>query len=360
MKQIGIKLADDSFYPLLEEGKIGDIQLNLTTAIDNQTDVAVDLYASETNSIDDADYLGTLHMDNLPAHPNGEPSFTLAVSVDETKMLNADLSDSESGGHSTLSVSLQNRSGAEAPSGTAGTGAALANASSGEDFSLPDFDSASFDTTETNENKNDDLKFDDDDFFPNGKSEESMTKHESERTIKEKSKVPALICLLCALICVIAAILILFIIPSRFNLIHKNDAESNRIKIEKQTPEKKPETTDKTKTETPAKKGESFSEEKTKAPENESSREEKNTEILPQKDKIVTAPKAEKIVPKKPAHPARSSGEVRYKIKWGDTLWDLADAYYKNPWRYTRIARYNNIRDPDYIISGTIILIPEE
>jgi len=49
-----------------------------------------------------------------------------------------------------------------------------------------------------------------------------------------------------------------------------------------------------------------------------------------------------------------------YRIKWGDTLWDIADAYYKNPWRYPRIARYNNIKNPDYIISGTTIRIPAE
>ena len=24
--------------------------------------------------------------------------------------------------------------------------------------------------------------------------------------------------------------------------------------------------------------------------------------------------------------------QVTYRIKWGDTLWDLADSYYQNPW----------------------------
>ena len=52
--------------------------------------------------------------------------------------------------------------------------------------------------------------------------------------------------------------------------------------------------------------------------------------------------------------------DVTYRIKWGDTLWDIADAYYKNPWRYKKIAKYNNIKNPDLIISGTDILIPAE
>jgi len=49
---------------------------------------------------------------------------------------------------------------------------------------------------------------------------------------------------------------------------------------------------------------------------------------------------------------------VDYKIRWGDTLWDIADAFYRNPWLYPRIARHNNIRNPDYIISGRTIRIP--
>jgi nucleoid-associated protein YgaU len=49
---------------------------------------------------------------------------------------------------------------------------------------------------------------------------------------------------------------------------------------------------------------------------------------------------------------------VPYKIRWGDTLWDIAAAFYRNPWLYPRIARFNNIRNPNLIISGTTIRIP--
>jgi nucleoid-associated protein YgaU len=47
-----------------------------------------------------------------------------------------------------------------------------------------------------------------------------------------------------------------------------------------------------------------------------------------------------------------------YMIRWGDTLWDIAEAFYRNPWLYPRIARYNSIRNPDLIISGTNIRVP--
>jgi outer membrane biosynthesis protein TonB len=51
-------------------------------------------------------------------------------------------------------------------------------------------------------------------------------------------------------------------------------------------------------------------------------------------------------------------GGVAYRIRWGDTLWDISEAFYRNPWLYRRIARYNGIRNPDRIISGTVIRIP--
>ena len=43
MKYIGIKLADGSFYPILEKGKSDKKTLDLTTVTDNQTTVQVDL-----------------------------------------------------------------------------------------------------------------------------------------------------------------------------------------------------------------------------------------------------------------------------------------------------------------------------
>ena len=77
-----------------------------------------------------------------------------------------------------------------------------------------------------------------------------------------------------------------------------------------------------------------------------------------QEDEIVVVEEPEKVVPEPPKEPEIKPEDITYKIKWGDTLWDIADAYYKNPWNYKKIARYNGIRNPDYIISGTYIKIP--
>jgi hypothetical protein len=51
-------------------------------------------------------------------------------------------------------------------------------------------------------------------------------------------------------------------------------------------------------------------------------------------------------------------GGIPYTIRWGDTLWDISEAFYRNPWLYQRIARFNSIRNPDFIIAGRTIRIP--
>ena len=50
MKSIGIKLADGTFYPLLEEGNPEKRTLDLTTVMDNQTKVQVEVYRTETGT----------------------------------------------------------------------------------------------------------------------------------------------------------------------------------------------------------------------------------------------------------------------------------------------------------------------
>ncbi len=51
---------------------------------------------------------------------------------------------------------------------------------------------------------------------------------------------------------------------------------------------------------------------------------------------------------------------VSYRIKRGDTLWDISSTYYRNPWLYPVIARANDIKNPDLIIAGARIYIPEQ
>ena len=63
---------------------------------------------------------------------------------------------------------------------------------------------------------------------------------------------------------------------------------------------------------------------------------------------------------KVPAASGSGQKAIRYKLRWGDTLWDLSETYYRNPWLYTKIAKHNKLKNPDLIISGTYIEIPPQ
>ena len=110
MKTIGIKLADGSFFPIMEDNHPSAKSLELTTAHNNQTKVMVDLYRSKTGSMEDAEYVDSLQIDNLVSHPNGEPSISFSVSVDEDNKLSANIKDPETGKESQTAIPLISRS----------------------------------------------------------------------------------------------------------------------------------------------------------------------------------------------------------------------------------------------------------
>ena len=66
------------------------------------------------------------------------------------------------------------------------------------------------------------------------------------------------------------------------------------------------------------------------------------------------------VIPAPASRTASAKDTKDYQIKWGDTLWDIADTFYKNPWMYEKIAKANNIKNPDFILSGTWIKIPPQ
>jgi LysM repeat protein len=57
---------------------------------------------------------------------------------------------------------------------------------------------------------------------------------------------------------------------------------------------------------------------------------------------------------------ADSSQEVSYTVKTGDTLWDLAQTYLKNPFRWPDLFRRNSdvVKNPHWIYPGEVIRIP--
>jgi nucleoid-associated protein YgaU len=65
------------------------------------------------------------------------------------------------------------------------------------------------------------------------------------------------------------------------------------------------------------------------------------------------------VVPETKKEQKEISNIIRHLVKWGDTLWDLAGFYYRNPWLYKIISDANNLKNPDLIISGTYLTIPD-
>ena len=104
---IGIKLADSTFYPVLREGAPASKILDLTTVRDDQTSVQINLFRSESESIDDSEYVGTLIIEDIAAKPSGEPTVELKLSLDESNELSAEAVDLDSGSRQVLNVSLE-------------------------------------------------------------------------------------------------------------------------------------------------------------------------------------------------------------------------------------------------------------
>lgn len=64
--------------------------------------------------------------------------------------------------------------------------------------------------------------------------------------------------------------------------------------------------------------------------------------------------------PATPQATTAPKGGVTYRIKRGDTLWDISATYYRNPWLYPKLASANKIKNPDLIFAGAKLYIPEE
>ena len=104
--KIGIKLADGTFYPVLENSEPQKKDVELTTVRDNQSAIKVNLYKTSADNITKEDYVDTLLIENLLPQKKGEPSLLLEMSLDEKGFLSAEVTDMHSGAKSKVAVSL--------------------------------------------------------------------------------------------------------------------------------------------------------------------------------------------------------------------------------------------------------------
>ncbi|MDR3276948.1 MAG: LysM peptidoglycan-binding domain-containing protein [Treponema sp.] len=307
---IGIKLANGEFYAILEENVRVTKRLTLTTVHDSQRSVQIDLYRSYTRTMADALYIGSIVVNNIRPRPRGESEVDLTIGSDATGKISADAVDLDdsAGEHHYLSVALK-------------TFDEDSRARSLPDFELEETGSPPRELYEKA-----------------GVTGEALPK-------KAFPWIPVLVAGLGLVIILAVVFLGLFLL--RYEPPGPVPAEDLAVAVLVQPQEPAPEPV------------------LERAPE----------PAVPANVPVIEAPPvpAEPIpAPAEPASRTRRNapvysykvpavipaGGAPYTIRWGDTLWDISEAFYRNPWLYTRIARYNNIRNPDRIISGTTIQIP--
>ena len=314
MAKIGIRLANGKFYPILDEGAASKKRLVVTTVKDDQPSVQIDVYRSSEAA---EAYVGSLVIENIPPRPSGAPDIRLDLELDGEGNLSALAREEATGEHQALSVSLKS----------------LAEE---EKYDIPDFDfqeDEEFDLStdelpDTNPFESEDLASDVTDAGEIPSFDEPTETAEPSEERKKTS--PLLIGILAAVATAIILLAAYFIYtctadrppePPRTTQVAPAPA-----KVEPPAPATAP------------------APEPAPAP----------AKVEPPAPVPTPAPAP---APQPAPAPAKKEG-TWYKIRWGDTLWDLSIAYYRTPWLYRTIAKANKIKNPDLIISGTWIFIP--
>lgn len=349
-RSIGIKLANGQFYPILEDGIPARKRLVVTTVKDDQPSVQIDLYRGEATMAEASAYIGSLVIENIPPRPKGEPDIRLELALDGSGELTASAREEASGESQSLRVSLKALSEEEKYEIPDFEFAEESKESEATD-KLPDFEaegvpeaaeesyvgeSAGEEPSEAIESPGTVA-----DAFDSGPAEEPT---QEEKPPKSGSRALWIVLIVLAAIA-LALGLGLFFYKCSISPAAKTAetpvpaAPAAPAPIPPPAPEPQP---------APAESPAAAVPEPQPAP---------PAPVEAEAPKALPANMAAWVRPEVAARPGMKPG-VEYKIRWGDTLWDLSYVFYRDPWLYPRIARANKIRNPDLIISGTKIWIP--
>ncbi|WP_010253495.1 Hsp70 family protein [Treponema primitia] len=338
---IGIKVANGEFYPIMEENSSIKKRLILTTVHDNQKSVQIDLYNSFAKTMADALYVGSLVVENLKPRPKGEPSIEMVLASNAAGEISADAVDldtSVNGEKQHLSVSLTSME------------------EDGMDEEIPEFE------------------LDSSEHPPRGLYDKASSLHNNG----EKKSVPwGLAAVAVVLLLVVCGVVYFFFFNNTGIAIRTGGRSRTAVSVPPEpTPAAKPApVASAPAVQTPAPSTPAVTPapaEQTTPPPPASPAPASPAPAVPVISASQQQPKAAAPGAAPRAARTRTPAPVAsykvpqtiprngapYKIRWGDTLWDISEAFYRNPWLYPRIARFNNIRNPDRIISGTTIRIP--
>ena len=324
---IGVKIANGEFYPILEENSQVKKRLILSTVHDNQLSVQIDLYRSSSGVMADAQYIGSIVVEKIKPKTKGEPSIELVISSNKNGDIVADAIDLDtaSGGeHYVLTVSLKSLD------------------ETSRDLEIQDFE----------------LEMNDEP--PSG------LYHQASAKLQEKPRRSfAWLFILIGIIVILGLLagwLFFFGGMEKVRPFIGNSAQNiQQVFNSPPEPVKEPET---------ARLPEPVIE-PVRQPEPVPEPEPAAQPVAAQPVPVIlavqepSAPIAATVSRRTPAPvlsynvPSAIPREgVNYVVRWGDTLWDISLAFYRDPFQYQRIAQHNNIRNPNYIISGRTIRIP--
>jgi len=334
---IGIKIANGEFYPLVEENSLIKKRLILTTVHDNQPSVQIDLYRSPVQAMTEAQYIGTVVVENIKPKPKGDPSIEMIISSDENGNIIADAIDLDTGSggeHYVLTVSLQSMDDIS------------------RDVNIQDFE------LESNEEP------------PSG-----LYQHAKQIREKQKKKPKPVIFVLIGIVLLLGLLAAWLFF---FNGLETVQSLGNRLITQIQTIWTKPAVVSEPvrqaepavtavepvrQTEPaaaePVRQAEPVQQVVTPPPVIQAP-----TAPVQTASAVQTAPRASSVSTRNPPVASFNVPSVipregiNYVIRWGDTLWDIAEAFYRDPWQYPRIARFNNISNANYIISGRTVRVP--
>ena len=349
--KIGIKLADGTFFPIMDDDFSASETLELTTVRDNQRSVQINLFKKEDDASDPL-YIGSLIVEDIQEKAAGDPTIELQLALDEDKNLSAEAVDKDSGSRQALKVSL-------------------------ETFADQAFDDLDFDLSSETADADIDLSASntniDDDFGTQHEfSASTFYTDEDEEEQHPRRGIPVWLLVILILLGIAALVLGILLLTKK-NLAEEEHPMAIQPDTTTVIPSEKSPTQESVDpvpapslpaeepvTEPPAPRPAAPNppapaeppapqqpiQQKTPAPQE------------PAKQEQPVKPAAPAV--KEPAASAPAQKAVRYKIRWGDTLWDLSETYYRNPWLYTKIATHNKLKNPDLIISGTYIEIPPQ
>jgi len=287
---IGIKVADGSYYPVIDVDFRGTKKLVLTTAKDNQDKVRVDLYRGSGSSLAQARYIDTLLIENIPPAGQGEPEIELLIGIDEDGQLMAEAFDQSTGERQRFDTSITSL---PEPTGEPDfeleeePGAVVSEGAGSEELGLEE-------PALTGED------------YPVGEQD-----RREEALHRRGPNIILLVLFVVLGIALVGAIAYFVYRAISGPSVPPLPSSAAASTAQPAAPAPAP----------------------TPAP--------------------VVAP-----APAPAAAPAPAPKSVTYRIKRGDTLWDISASYYRNPWLYPRIAKANSISNPDLIFAGTQIRIP--